>query len=145
MQQACSARSCTRAIMSLTYLSLTIRFCWVYDNWPQQTDHESTDRKQTDSEQRRLAEKSNPKYIFTIPRAILPKPLLCDEITATLTKSSLRGQFICGQFVAVSWLGLFLLVQLSTLHQNVLSSWKVKNKHFLFTCMLKHLTAVSDS
>ena len=68
--------------MSLTYLSLTICFCWVYDNWPQQTDCESTDRKQTDSEQRRLAEKGDPKYIFTMPRAILPKPSLCDEITA---------------------------------------------------------------
>ena len=57
---------------------------WVHDNWPQQTD-----RKQTDREQRRLAEKSDPKYIFTIPRAILPKPSLCDEITATkwVTKS----------------------------------------------------------
>ena len=57
----------------------------------------------TDREQRRLAEKGDPKYIFTIPRAILPKPSLCDEITAT--KSSLRGQFVRGQFVTVSfWL-----------------------------------------
>ena len=37
----------------------------------------------TDREQCRLAEKGDPKYIFTIPRAILPKPSLCDEITAT--------------------------------------------------------------
>ena len=28
-------------------------------------------------------ETGDPKYIFTIPRAILPKPSLCDEITAT--------------------------------------------------------------
>ena len=49
----------------------------------------TTDRKQTDREQRRLAEKGDPKCIFTIPRAILPKPSLGDEITATksVTKS----------------------------------------------------------
>ena len=49
----------------------------------------TTDRELTDREQRRLAEKGDPKYIFTIPRAILPKPSLCDEITATksVTKS----------------------------------------------------------
>ena len=43
----------------------------------------------TACEQRQLAEKGDPKYIFTIPRAILPKPSLCDEITATksMTKS----------------------------------------------------------
>ena len=62
----------------------------VHDNWPQQTDREPTDREQTDREERRLAEKSDPKYIFTISRATLPKPSLCDEITAT--KSLLRGQ-----------------------------------------------------
>ena len=32
----------------------------------------TTDREQTDRVQRRLAEKGDPKYIFTIPRAILP-------------------------------------------------------------------------
>ena len=37
----------------------------------------------TDRRQRRLAEKGDPKYIFTISRAILPKPSLWDEITAT--------------------------------------------------------------
>ena len=37
----------------------------------------------TDREQRRLAEKGDPKYILIISRAILPKPSLCDEITAT--------------------------------------------------------------
>ena len=37
----------------------------------------------TDRKQRRLAEKGNPKYIFTIPRAILPKPSLCDKLTVT--------------------------------------------------------------
>ena len=47
-----------------------------------------------DHEQRRLAEKGNPKYIFTIPKAILPKPSLCDEITAT---KSCNGQ--------LTWLG----------------------------------------
>ena len=36
-----------------------------------------------DREQRRLAEKGDPKYILAIPRAILPKPSLCDEMTAT--------------------------------------------------------------
>ena len=41
----------------------------------------TTDREQSDREQRRLAEKGTPKYIFTIPRAILPKPSLCDEIS----------------------------------------------------------------
>ena len=64
------------------------------------TDREPTDRKQTYRRQRRLAEKGDPKYVFTIPKAILPKPSLCDEIT--VTKSSLHGQFVCGQFVAVS-------------------------------------------
>ena len=48
---------------------------WVHDNWPWQTDREPTDR-----EQRRLAEKGDPKYIFAIPRAIFPKPSPCDEI-----------------------------------------------------------------
>ena len=47
------------------------------------TDREPTDHVQTDRRQRRMAEKGDPKYIFTIPRAILPKPSLCDEITAT--------------------------------------------------------------
>ena len=64
-----------------------VRENWVHDDWPRQTDREPTDREptdreQTDREQRRLAEKCNPKYIFTIPRAILPKPSLCDKITA---------------------------------------------------------------
>ena len=56
------------------------------------------DREQTDREQRRLAEKGDPKYIFTIPKAILPKPSLCDETTATksVTKSC-NGQ--------LTWLG----------------------------------------
>ena len=47
------------------------------------TDREPTDRKQTDCEQRRLAEKGYLEFIFTIPRAILPKLSLCDEITVT--------------------------------------------------------------
>ena len=77
----------------------------VHDNWPQQTDCEPTEREQTDRKERRLAEKGDPKYIFTIPRAILPKPSLCDEITAmkSVTKSLLRGQFVCGQ---LTWLAL---------------------------------------
>ena len=70
----------------------------VHDNWSRQTDCEQADR-----EQRRLAEKGDFKYIFTIPRAILPKASLCDEIN--VTKPLVRGQFVCGQFVAVSWLG----------------------------------------
>ena len=43
----------------------------------------TTDRKQTDRVQRRLTEKGYPKYIFAIPRAILPKPSRCDKITVT--------------------------------------------------------------
>ena len=62
------------------------------------TDREPTDRKQTDHEQRRLAEKGYPEFIFTIPRVILPKLSLCDKIT--VTKSLLHNQV-----VAVSWLG----------------------------------------
>ena len=65
----------------------------VHDNWSRQTDCEQADR-----EQRRLAEKDNSKYIFTIPRATLPKASLCDEINAT--KPLVRGQF-----VTFSWLG----------------------------------------
>ena len=58
------------------------------------TDHEPIDR-----EQRRLAENCDSKYIFTIPIAILPKPSLCDEMTATksVMKSLLCGQFVRGQ------------------------------------------------
>ena len=54
----------------------------------------TTDRKQTDRVQRRLAEKGDPKYIFTIPRAILPKPSRCDKITATksVTKPMQRNR-----------------------------------------------------
>ena len=62
------------------------------------TDREQIDHLQSDREQRRLAEKGNSKYIFTIPRDILPKLSLCDEIT--VMKSLVRAQF-----VAVSWLG----------------------------------------
>ena len=53
-------------------------------------------REPTDREQRRLAEKGDPKYIFIIPRAILPKPSFCDEMTATksVTKS-------CNEIVAL--------------------------------------------
>ena len=40
-----------------------------------------TGPRQTDREQGRLAEKSDPKYMFTFPRAILPKPSICDKIT----------------------------------------------------------------
>ena len=40
----------------------------------------TTDRKPTDREEHRLAEKGDPKYIFTIPKAILPKPSLSDKI-----------------------------------------------------------------
>ena len=53
----------------------------------------------TDREQRRLAEKGDPKYIFTIPKAILSQSSLCDEITATkscikiiASRSVCRGQ-----------------------------------------------------
>ena len=56
------------------------------------TDRKQTDREQTDRKQRRLAEKDYPEFIFTIPRAILPKLSLCDEIT--ITKSLLRDQLV---------------------------------------------------
>ena len=50
--------------------------------------------KTTDCEQRRLAEKGDPKYIFNIPRAILLKPSRCDKITATksVTKPMQRNR-----------------------------------------------------
>ena len=38
------------------------------------TDREPTDREQTDRGQRRLAEKGDPKYIFTIPEPSCPNP-----------------------------------------------------------------------
>ena len=60
----------------------------------------TTDREQADREQRRLAEKGDSKYISTIPRAILPKASLSDEIN--VTKPLVRGQFVRGQFVVVS-------------------------------------------
>ena len=56
------------------------------------TDHKQTDREQTDHEQRRLAGMGYPEFIFTIPRAILPKLSLCDEITGT--KSLLHNQVV---------------------------------------------------
>ena len=70
----------------------------------------------TDREQRRLAGKGDPKYIFTIPRAILPKPSLCDEITATksVTKTCneiIASRSVCSRSVCrgqLTWLGLFL-------------------------------------
>ena len=95
-----------------------------HDNWPRQTDREPTDREQTDREQRRLAEKGNPKYIFAISRAILPKPLLSDEITATksVTKSLPVNLFtvncrrlICSRSIdmipAKSWFKMFTSVK----------------------------------
>ena len=53
--------------------SMWVMARWVHDSWS----------RQTDCEQRRLAEKGDPKYIFTIPRAMLPQPSLSGEITAT--------------------------------------------------------------
>ena len=52
----------------------------------------TADRGQADCEQRRLAEKGDSNYIFTIPRAILPKASLFDEIN--VTKPLVRGQFV---------------------------------------------------
>ena len=72
------------------------------------TDREPTDRKQTDREQRRLAEKGDPKYIFTIPRAILPKPSLCDETTATKSVAKTCNEIVALRSVCrsqVTWLG----------------------------------------
>ena len=63
---------------------------------PQQTDHEQTDR-----EQHRLAEKGK-LNIFLLspePSQILPKPSLCDKITAT--KLLVHCQFVRGQ---LTWL-----------------------------------------
>ena len=70
-----------------------------HDNWPQQTDREPTDREQTDREQRRLAENYDPKYIFTIPRAILPKLSLCDEITATKSVTNSFNEIVASRSV----------------------------------------------
>ena len=63
------------------------------------TDREPTDSKQTDREQRRLAEKGDPKPIFTIPRANLPKPSLSDEITATKSVTKLCNEIIASRSV----------------------------------------------
>ena len=67
----------------------------------------TTDREQTDREQRRLAGKGDPKHIFTIPRAILPKPSLCDEITATKSVTKLCNEIIASRSVCrgqLTWL-----------------------------------------
>ena len=72
----------------------------------------TTDRKQTDHKEHRLAEKGDTKYIFTIPKAILPKPSLCDKITATksVTKSCnkiIALQSVCSRSVCrgqLTWL-----------------------------------------
>ena len=53
----------------------------------------------TDREQRRLAEKCGSKYIFAIPRAILPKPSLCDEITATKSVTKTCNEIIASRSV----------------------------------------------
>ena len=63
------------------------------------TDREPTDHEQTDCEQRRLAEKGDPKYIFTIPRAILPKPSLSDKITATKSVTKTCKEIIASRSV----------------------------------------------
>ena len=77
------------------------------------TDREPTDREQTDCEQRRLAEKGDPKYIFTIPRAILPKPSLCDKVTATESVTKTCNEIIASRSVCCSqltWLAVWLYV-----------------------------------
>ena len=69
----------------------------------------TTDREQTDSEQHRLAEKGDPKYIFTIPRAILSKPSLCDEMTAMKSCNEIiASRSVCSRSVCrgqLTWLG----------------------------------------
>ena len=55
--------------------------------------------RHTDRKQRRLAEKGDPKYIFTIPRAILPKPSLCDEITVTKSVTKTCNEIIASRSV----------------------------------------------
>ena len=61
----------------------------------------TTDRKQTDRKEHRLVEKGDPKYIFTIPRAILPKPSLCDKITATKSESKSCNKIIASRSVCL--------------------------------------------
>ena len=71
------------------------------------TGSTTTDREPTDREQRRLAEKGYPKYIFTIPRAILRKPSLCDEITATKSVMKACNEIIASRSVCrgqLTWL-----------------------------------------
>ena len=77
----------------------------------------TTDREPTDREQRRLAEKGDPKFIFPIPKAILPKPSFCDEMTATKsgTKSCneiVASRSVCSRSVCrgqLTWLDSFRL------------------------------------
>ena len=59
----------------------------------------------TDREQLRLGEKGNPKYIFTIPRAILPKPSPCDKITATKSVTKTCNEIIASRSVYLARAG----------------------------------------
>ena len=74
-------------------LRLVVAWQWCWEST-------TTDREPTDREQCRLSEKGDPKYIFTIPRAILPKPSLvtkslrrnhCNEIVASRSVDLARG------------------------------------------------------
>ena len=78
---------------------------WLFNK--AETEGPTTNREQTDRE-KLTANQMTPigwearswKH-FTIPRAILPKPSLCDEIT--VTKPLVCYPFVHSQFVAVSW------------------------------------------
>ena len=73
------------------------------------TDREPTDCEQTDRKQHRLAENCDPKYIFTIPRAILPKPSFCDKMTETKSCNKIvASRSVCSRSVCdgqLTWLG----------------------------------------
>ena len=60
-----------------------------------------------------MAENCDPKYIFTIPRAILPKPSLCDEMTATKSRNEIvASRSVCSLSVCrgqLTWLEFGLL------------------------------------
>ena len=110
----------------------------VHDNWSQQTDREPSDREQTDCEERRLAEKSDPKYIFTIPRAILPKPSLWDEITATKSCNEIIASrsVCCGQ---LTWLNFLLLFGVCSGNQvSMMETFLIETCFgFLFLCTVE--------
>ena len=112
----------------------------VHDNWPQQTDSEPTDRKQ-----RRLAENCDPKYIFTIPRPILPKPSLCDEMTATKSCNEIvASRSVCLQSVCRGQLT-WLVLTLGTSWRQTLKTFALRFVSFFspFRTMLFFLNTIN--